>query len=236
MKRMKRFKRVSGGAMVALIAVVAAIAIAACGGSSNASTTTKTTSTTAAKPSTTAAKGSAAETAFRTCLSQHGVKLPTGGFRGRTRTGTTGGGTPPAGGGYPGGGGGGGGFAGGGGGFAGGGAGGSSKAATAFKDCASKLPKGSVAGGGHFTPGAGGTFKRPTVSKATLTSFVACVRKNGYPSMPEPTTSGTTTNGFFPKSVESNKDFQKAAVKCESILTKGFKRPTGTGTTTTASS
>jgi len=243
---------------MALLAVAAAICIAACGGSSNAASTTKAKASTTTTSTTSKANGFAA---LRTCLSKHGVTLPSGtgrggaggGFFGRrgTHTGTTGTGTPPAGGtgttpagGAPGGG---GGFAGGG--FAGGA---NSKYAKAFKACGGKL---GGFGGGGFRGGAGGGYPggagggypggagaghfRPSFSKATLTAFVACVRKNGYAAMPE--AKKTSTGGFFPASIEKNADFLKASAKCDSILQKSFRGvnpggPNQSATTTTSSS
>jgi hypothetical protein len=214
------------GIGVALIAVAAAICIAACGGSSNAASVTKSTSTTSKTSKTTS------YAALRACLSKHGVTLPTGGrgaggrFGGGTHAGTTGSTAPPAGGppsGAPGAG----------GGFGGGGFGGAtnSKFAKALKACGGKA--GGFAGG--FRGGAGGA--RPTFSKATLASFVACVRKSGYPAMPDAKTN-TSTGGFFPTSVEKNAKFQKASVKCESILRKaaGATVPGGANQSTTTSS
>lgn len=213
-----------------LLACTAAVCIAACGGSSNTASTSKsTTSTTGKSPS---------FTALRSCLSKHGVTLPSrtahgraggGSFFGGPRPGSapgaaagaTGGtGTTPAGGpptGTPGTG---GGFARGG--FAGGA---SSKFAQALKACGGRF-RGFGAGrfrggygGGYSAGAAGGGRFRATFSKATLASFVSCVRKNGYPAMPEAKTN-TTTGGFFPASVERNAKFQKASVKCVSILRK----------------
>ena len=236
------------GALVILTALIASVAIAACGGSSNSGKTT--TSKNAASTST--SKSGASRTAFTACLKQHGVTAPAGrggfGFR---RNGTTTTGAPPAGG-YAGGGGngttpggapptgaGGGGFAGGGGGFAGGGggfAGGNSKFAKAFQACRSKLGS-SGFGGGHFTPGSGARRFTPHFSATELKSYVSCIRKNGYPSMPEPDTS-KGAKSVFPASVEKNAKFQAASRKCQSVLFKAFRgtiRP-GQSTVTTSSS
>jgi hypothetical protein len=219
---------------MALLAVAAAISIAACGGSSNASSTTKSTTTTSKTSKT------ATETALRTCLSKHGVTLPS-----RTGHGGAGTGTTPAGGaptGAPGAGaptgapGAGGGFAG----------GTNSKFAKAIKACGGKAGGFGAGGfrggygGGYGGAGAGAGRFKATFSKATLTAFVACVRKNGYAAMPEAKTN-TTTGGFFPASVEKNAEFQKASVKCASILRQatGAVNPGGTNqsaTTNTSSS
>jgi hypothetical protein len=225
---MKRLYGTHRGIGVATLAVVAAICIAACGGSSNAASTTKSTAA-----STT---GKSSYTALRACLSKHGVTLPSrtahgggGFFGGGPRTNTTGG--PPTG-------------ARGAGGFAGGfAAGASSKFAKAFKACGGKF--GGFAGGGlrggYHGPygGAGAGHFRPVFTKATLAAFVACVRKHGYPAMPEANT--TTSNGdYFPLSIEKNAKFRTASAKCASILRSaaGAVNPGGPNqpaTTTTSS-
>lgn len=225
---MRWTKRAPRGALLILTALIASAAIAACGGSSNSGKTT--TSKNAASTST--SKSGASRTAFTACLKQHGVTVPAGrggfGFRGN---GTTPGGAPPTGAG-------GGGFAGGG--FAGGGggggfAGGNSKFAKAFQACRSKLGSSGFARG-RSTPGAGGRSFTPHFSATELRSYVSCIRKNGYPSMPEPDTS-KGAKSVFPASVEKNAQFQAASRKCQSILFKGF-RGTGPGqsTVTTPSS
>jgi hypothetical protein len=231
------------GIGMALLAVAAAICIAACGGSSNAASTTKSTT---AKTSSTASKTSKSNTftALRACLTKHGVTLPSrAGHRGGSffggGTGTTGGagtagtGTPPTGGpptGAPGAG---------GGRFAGGA---NSKFAKAFKACGGKAGgfRGGFGGGypgAGGAPGAGTGHFRPAFTKATLTAFVACVRKNGYPAMPEAKTN-TTTGGFFPRSIESNPKFKKASAKCASVLktAAGSVSPGGATTITSSSS
>jgi len=159
---------------------------------------------------TTTASTSSARSKLAACLKAHGVTLPSrpGGFHGGG-TGTT-----PNGGGFFGGGGG------------AGGAGGSfrnSKFATAFKDCGADF---------GFRGGAGGHFGAH-FSTATLDSFVACVKKNGY-TLPAPNTSGK--GPIFPASIEKNAKFQAAAKSCESILRSAFRRPGGPSTSTTASS
>ncbi len=102
--------------------------------------------------------------AFRTCLSQHGVTLkarPSGSAQGGAFGGS--GGTPPTGGTPPAGG-----FRGG---FAGGG---NSKQAKAFAACRSKLPAGGFGGG----PG-GGTFKPTAAQQQALTNFEQCMSTHG---------------------------------------------------------
>jgi hypothetical protein len=211
---------------MALLAVAAAICIAACGSSSNAASTTKSTTATA---SSTASKTSKSNTftALRACLTKHGVTLPS---RTAQSGGGFGGGAPPSGGpptGAPGAG----------GGFAGGA---NSKFAKALKACGGKAGgfrggfRGGYPGAGG-APGAGTGHFRPAFTKATLTAFVACVRKNGYPAMPEAKTN-TTTGGFFPLSIEKNAKFRKASAKCASVLRTAAGSATPGGATTITSS
>jgi hypothetical protein len=68
-------------------------------------------------------------------------------------------------------------------------------------------------GGGGFRPGANGNA---AFSHTTIDNFVACVRKNGYPQMPNPNFSGT--GSVFPRSVESNAKFKTASRTCASVL------------------
>jgi hypothetical protein len=241
---MKPTIRTPRGPLVILLALLAALVIAACGGSSNSGgsgssggsskSTAKTTTTGASKT----ASASTSRTALTACLKSHGVTIGTagaGGFRhGTTTTGTppngAGGGTPPsgaAGGGFPGGG-------------AGGFAGGNSKFAKAFTACRKQLGiKGTTGfgGAGRFRGGAGGGGFTQHFSTATLNSYVACIRKNGYAAMPAPKAS--SNGSFFPKSVETNAKFKAANKKCESILLKAFRsvRPGagGAGGTSTIS-
>jgi hypothetical protein len=230
-----------------LAALLAALVVSACGGSSSSggsggsskSASSKNASATTTNSST-SATGSAARSAFTTCLKQHGVTAGSGfrgGFGGRrngTGTGTipkitangttTTGGSAGPGGGFPGGGSGapngapGGGLPGGGAGFAGG----NSKFAKAFQACRSKLGS-SGFGAGRFRGGPGTGNARPRFSTTALKSYVSCIRKNGYAAMPEPKAS--TSGSFFPASVEKNAKFQAANKKCESILLKAFRRP-----------
>jgi hypothetical protein len=243
-EKMRLTKGASRPAIAMLVALVAALSIAACGGSSgsNSSNSNKSASSKNASATTTTSGGSS-RTAFTACLKQHGVTLPKGGgrfrggFGGRTSTN----GAPPTGvqaggyggGGYPGAGG--GGFFGGGAGANGGGfAGGNSKFAKAFQACRSKLPAGAGGFGGGRFRGAGGRHFAPRFSATTLKSYVSCIRKNGYPSMPEPNTSAKATS-VFPSSVTKNAKFQAANKKCESILRAAFRPPTGAGQPTTPS-
>jgi|SRR5579863_6573082 len=255
-------RRTRRRALLLPAALLASVAIAACGGSGNSGGSSKAASSkNAASTTATKSGASARRTAFTTCLKQHGVTLPNragGGFfrRGTSTTGgtsTTAGGTStngihltqPSGsgseggvpdGGPPSGQGGAAGpiGAGGGRGFPGGGfARGNSKFAKAFQACRSKLPAGSF-GPGRF--GQGGTGTRhfaPRFSTAALKSYVACVRKNGYPSMPEPDTSSGATS-VFPGSVEKSAKFRAASAKCTSILRQAF-RPGAAGPPSTSS-
>lgn len=237
--------------LTASIAVLACLAIAACGSSSNPSTSASsgsgaantTTTSTTTTPGTGATANFAAQRAkLEACLKSHGVTLPTrragsgyGGFgAGGVGGGGYGGGAPGAGGGY-------------GGGTPGtsttahrffryGGAG-NSKFAAAFKACGAdfggRLAGGGVTGTGRFTP---------HFSTATLDSYIACVKKNGF-TLPKPNTSGTGPT--FPRSIETNKKFQAASKSCDSILQSAFRAgggagpgggPVGTNPPTTASS
>lgn len=233
---------------IPLVAIVAALAITACGGSSSGSGTTSksasaatgggsTTSTSGGGTSTTAKGGapsSGQRAKLQACLKKHGVTLPSrpaGGYGGgHYGGGAPGGGAPPAGGNPgtgtthtftrpPGG------FGGGGpGGFAGG----NSKFAKAIKACGGFGAGGF--GGGRFRGGAGGNGRAPQFSATVLKKFVACVRKNGYPQMPEASSSSNSNGGLFPKDIEGNPNFQKASQSCESVLRSAFpRRPRGTG-------
>ncbi len=246
---MRSIGRSQRGALLLVAAVLASLAIAACGGSSNSGKTA--TSKNAAATSTSSSGASASRTAFTTCLKQHGVTLPSGqgrgGFGFRGGTGTTHSGTSTngvtittpsgagSGGAPPNGGGGGAGPFGGAGPIGGGFAGGNSKFAKAFQACRTKLPAGSF-GQGRFGGGAGTRGVIPHFSTAALKSYVACIRKNGDSSMPEPSSSSKTP---FPASAESNPKFRAANAKCERVLLRHAFRGTiapGQSTITTATS
>jgi hypothetical protein len=174
--------------------VVAACAIAACGSSKSSTSTSASASTTAA---------SSSRATLVACLKAHGVTLPAGASG--VGRGTNGG--PPRG--APG--------AGGGGALFGGGAGGAgrfrgnSKFAAAFKACGANFR-------GRFRPGAGrGGFR---ISHTAINNFVACVRKHGYPQMPNANFSGK--GGVFPSSIRTNPKFVAASRVCASTL-----RPSG---------
>lgn len=160
-----------------------------------------TTSTSASKTSsTTTSNASSRRATLVACLRQHGVTLPS--RPPGTGTGTTPGGAPP--------------FGGGGGRFFGGGAfRGNSKLAAAFRAC------GGTAG---FRRG-GPRFR---ISHTAVNNYVACIRKHGYPQMPNPNFSGK--GPVFPASIRSNAKFQAASRDCASVL-----RPsTSTGGTSTS--
>lgn len=98
------------------------------------------------------------------------------------------------------------------------GAAGSTKDQAAFSACRKDLPQGGrFRGDPGGQPTGGGRF-----SPVALAKFSACVKRHGY-TLPKPDTSG---NGpVFPRSIESNATFQKAARACSADL-----RPAG-GTT-----
>jgi hypothetical protein len=197
---------------LALLALAACAFIAACGssGSSSSSTTTAASGTPAASTT----PGTTSRAKLEACLKQHGVTLPPG-FGHRSGQG---GGPPP----------------GGGGGFFGGGGSGSgsaggqtnrsrffnSKTAAAFKACGASF-------GRNFRPGG----RRFQLSHTKINQYVACVRKNGYSAMPNPNFSGK--GPIFPASIRSNKQFQAASKKCQSILVS--PPPAGSGSSSGAS-
>jgi hypothetical protein len=144
--------------LVPALAVLALSAVtAACGGGGGSAATTSTSSASSSTTTTGADRFGAAFTAYRTCLAQHGVKLPTRGF-GRPPSGTTGG-TPPAGGGAP---------------PAGQGFVPPGVNATTFQKaqqaCASKRPSGGFRGGG---------FGGGQISSSALAAFRSCLQSHG---------------------------------------------------------
>jgi hypothetical protein len=161
------------------------------------SSSSTTTTKSASLPSTSAGS-STSRTAFRTCLKQHGVTLPN--FRRRGTTGPGGGPPPGAGGGF----------------FGGGGAGqfANPKFRAAFQACGGSR--------GGFRPG--GT-RRFQLSHTAVNNFVACVRKHGYPQMPNPNFSG---GAIFPSSIRTNAKFRAASKSCTSLLVPARQ---GTGQT-----
>jgi hypothetical protein len=204
------------GLTIAIVALVAALCIAACGSSSSTATSSAASSGSSASAGgggtgTTPGRGAFAadRTKLQACLKQHGISLPAFHRRSGASATAPGTGTTP-GGGAPG-------FLGGGGGGAGGGGFArrfsNPKDAAAFEACAKQVGLGTGAGG------FGGRF-RPHFSATVLASFAACVKKNGY-TLPKANTSGT--GGIYPRSVETNPAFEKAAKSCESILQAAFR-------------
>jgi hypothetical protein len=191
-------------AALAVGVIAVGLTVAACG-SSSSSSSGGTTASRAASASATAAGGRGS--AFRTCLEKHGVTLPNR--------------RPPGAGGSPGGGPPGGGFFGGGGG--GGGAGGAGGAGGRFNNPKFRAALQACGGSARFRGGAGA--RRFQLSHTAVNNFVACVRKSGYPQMPNPNFS---SGAIFPTSIRSNKQFQTAARKCQSLLRPA--RPSGTST------
>jgi hypothetical protein len=195
----------SGGFVAAGLLLV--VVAAACGSSSPKVAASAATTTTVAGGR---GANTAALAAYRTCLSQHGVKLPTRTPGSRPPTSSTGGTGGAGGGGF------GGGF--GGGGF-GGGANASPQFAAAQKACASKLPKGGFGFGGRGG-GAGG---------AAFTAYISCMKDHGI-TIANRTTSttvaGATTTSVAPVDRTSAK-FIAANKVCQALL------PARPGTTTT---
>ncbi len=139
--------------------------------------------------------------AFRTCLSQHGVTLkarPAGGFPGGGP-----GGAPPAGGSTPTSG-----------GFHGGFAGApNSKQAKAFAACRSKLPAGGF--GGRF---GGGQFQPTAAQQQALTAFEQCMSTHGV----------KIAAGSSFQTIRSLMQADPTAAKaCQSDLQGAFGRPGG---------
>lgn len=181
-----------------------AILFTACGGGSSASTTS-----TAAGSSSNAGNnkpsGSSSFTAYRNCLSQHGVTLPN--F-------SRGNGAPPGGGGYPGGGAPGGSGTGtpGRGGF--GGFANNPKYQAAAKACASLRPKGGFGGfgrGGGFNSAAGAAYRN-------------CLKLHGV-TLP---TRGSTSSGS-PSSTISSSTFRAAAAACAALRPTPTTSPSSAG-------
>jgi hypothetical protein len=223
-------RRFRGGAAGPLgVALIAGLVLAACGGSSGASSKTASTGsgTSSSSPGTTRTGGfSANRSKLATCLKQHGVTLPSGGFG----AGRFGGGTGPSGvsGFRPGG------FGGTGatgvrpGGFrrfgatgpsgAGGFAGGNSKFAAALKACGAGFGGGGFGGGGFGRPGGAATFSATSAAdRAAVTKYVACVRKHGF-KLPSPNFSGKGPVFSSTQVDRSNPKFVAASAACQSLL------------------
>lgn len=196
--------------------VLVALALAACGSSTN----TKSSTGSSAATSGTAASS---RTKLVACLKQHGVTLPSGGFRRRSNSGT--GSFGGSGAGAPGGG------PGAGGGYGGGGLFGSGSGSGAG---AAGSGAGPGARGGFFAnpklraafKACGGAtgFRRPTGAtaaqfkarrEAAVAKFSACVKQHGY-TLPKANFSGS--GPIFPASIEKNRKFQTAAKACASDL------------------
>ena len=143
------------GLAAAGLLVTGAMLIAGCSSSSSSSKTASASVSPSASSS-----GAAQFTAYRQCLTQHGVTMPTGNPSGRPS------GRPS--GGYGGGSGGGGGY---GGGFGGGASANPSESAAA-QACASLRPSGQ----GGFGGGGGAAG-----GSSALTAFISCMKSNGVP-------------------------------------------------------
>jgi len=215
------------GLPVLAAAVLVAIALAACGGGGSSSTSTTSSKAPAANAANTqgptSATGSALarRTALAACLKKYGVTLPSFGAAGRTgasgrrfpfgatgasgrrfRLGATGASGRP------------GGFPGVRGGFAS-----NPKLAQALQKC-----------GGFGAAGRAGAFS--TRIRTELTSFVACMKRNGE-TLPTPNLSGT--GSVFGNVDQTTAAFKAAYAQCKGILTylNHPRSPTGaTGSTT----
>jgi hypothetical protein len=174
-----------------IAAMALAAFVAACGSSSPSNSSTTTSASAGSKTS---------RTALAACLKQHGVSLPTNGFRpgsGGPPTGGSGSSGPPPGGAPSGSG-----VPGGGGGFRS-----NAKFQAALKACGANFPAG---GAGGFRGRPGGTFSHTAIDK-----YVACVRNRGY-DLPNPNFSGK--GSIFPAKIRSNTKFQAASKACASDL------------------
>ncbi len=170
--------------------MLAAGCLIAACGSSKSSTSASASTSTTSSTSGTASSKRAQLVA---CLRQHGV--PFSPRRTGTGTGPAPGGGPPGGGGGR--------FFGGGGGLRN-----NPKLAAAIRAC----------GGNNLRfRGRPGGFR---ISRAAITNYVSCVRKHGYPQMPNPNFSGK--GSVFPSNIRSNAKFQAASRDCQSLL-----RPAG---------
>jgi hypothetical protein len=191
-RRPRRFRTLARPTALVLIGGLA-ILFTACGGSGSASPTTTVPKSTSGTSGTPAGSGSSSFTAYRNCLSQHGVTLPnfsrgngggrpgSGGFPGEGAP--TGSGTPPRGrGGF-------------------GGLANNPKYQAAAKACASLRPKGGFGGGfggrGNFNSPAGAAYRN-------------CLKLHGV-TLPTGTSSGT------PQSTISSSTFRAAATACAAL-------------------
>ena len=198
--------------LVPITAVIAALTLASCGGGSSKVSA----SGSAATSTTTTPAGGRGflNSAFTTCLKQHGVTLPAGFGAGRRRGGS---GAP---GGVPNGARGGSGRRGGG--FFGGGAGLSSADQAAFQACRSKLPAGGFGGGRGFAGGASAT---------QIKAYMSCLSDHG---VKVPTSTSTPAGGSGLRrfanplaGLRRDPNFAAASQKCAPLLpARGTRAPT----------
>lgn len=177
---------------IVLVSVLAAIALTACGSSSSSTTKTSTSSTATSTPG----AGSAQQrTAIQACLKKYGITLPSRPARSTStasRTGTT----PRTGG------------------LFGSGAGG---AFTSNPKIRADLQKCGLSFGQR--PAGTPQVSNPAYQRA-VTSYVACVRKNGY-NLPKPNFTGKGPV-FNPSQVNRNDPkFKAASAKCQQLLNSG---------------
>jgi hypothetical protein len=173
---------------------IAVLTLAACGGGGTAAASSTTTTTPGGRGFRNAA--------FTTCLKQHGVTLPSGGFGGGGRRGASGasGATGPVGrrpGGF----------------FGGGGAGLSQKEQAAFSACRSKLPNGGQFGGGL----------RGGANATALKAYLSCLSDHGVtvPKTPVAGASGPAGPGGFRSplaSLRNDPKFAAARQACRVLL------------------
>jgi hypothetical protein len=194
---------------LALAALAAAFCLAACGSSSGTNTRT---SSAAASASTSADSGGStsgfSRTALATCLKKHGVTLPARpGGHPPRHAGSGSGGGP--------------GF------FFGGGGGGAGPRRFSNPKFRAAL---AACGGGRFA----GPGRRFTLNHTAVTKFEACVKQHGY-DLPQPNFSGR--GPVFPRSIESNAKFEKAARACAADLrpsAPGAGAPAGAGSSSSS--
>jgi hypothetical protein len=92
---------------------------------------------------------------------------------------------------------------------------------SAQQACRKLLP-----GGG---PGSGSAPQLSTAEQAQVLRFVACVRKHGEPSLPDPTFSGGGVH--LPGSIDTNTAaFRAAEQACQSLIPKSLRPGANTGT------
>ncbi len=179
---------------IVLLLSALGLLLAACSSGSAATTTTS-----GSKSSTASKSSSSSFTAYRNCLSQHGVTLPNFSHGGGGPSGTGGfhGGTPPTGAG---------GFRG----FAN-----NPKFATAEKACASLRPKG----------GFGGGFGRGGANSTAFAAYRNCMKLHGV-TFPTP---GTASSSPPSTADTSSAAYQAAAAACASLRPTPTSTPSSTG-------